>query len=99
MMESQSHFDLHFPDGIGHVFNFFLDIKDFSFGISLFSSVPHFSIGLFHFLVSNFLSSLYILDISLLSCVGLEKIFSHPVVCHFVLLTVSLALQKFSSVS
>ena len=37
----------------------------------------------------KFLSSLHILDVSLLSDVGLEKIFPQTVGCHFVLLTVS----------
>jgi hypothetical protein len=60
----------------------------------LFSSVPHFLIGLFGSLESNFLSSLYIFDISPLSDVGLVKIFSQSVGCHFVLLTMSFALQK-----
>ena len=45
-------------------------------------------------LESNFLSSLYILDISPLSDVGLVNIFSQSVGCCFVLLTVSFALQK-----
>jgi hypothetical protein len=40
------------------------------------------------------LSSLYILDISPLLDVGLVKIFSQSVGCHFVLLTVPFALQK-----
>ena len=53
-----------------------------------------FLIALFDCLESNFLSSLYILDISPLSHVGLLKIFSQPVACRFVLLTVSFALQK-----
>jgi hypothetical protein len=53
-----------------------------------------FLIVLFGFLESNFLSSLYILDISPLSDLGLVKIFSQSVGCHFVLLTVSFALQK-----
>jgi hypothetical protein len=43
---------------------------------------------------SNFLSSLYILNISPLSDLGLVKIFSQSVGCLFVLLTVSFALQK-----
>jgi hypothetical protein len=60
----------------------------------LFSSVPHFSIGLFGFLESNFLRSLYILDVSPLSDLGLAKIISQSVDCLFVLLTVSFALQK-----
>jgi hypothetical protein len=46
-------------------------------------------------LESNFLSSLYILDISPLSDVGLVKIFSQSVDCCFVLLIMSFALQKF----
>ena len=61
---------------------------------SLFSSVHHFKIELFVSLESNFLSSLYILDISPLSDVGLVNIFSQSVGCCFVLLTVSFALQK-----
>jgi hypothetical protein len=50
--------------------------------------------GLFGFLESNFLSSLYILDISPLSDLGLVKILSQFVGGLFVLLTVSFALQK-----
>ena len=57
----------------------------------LFRYVPHFAIGLFG--MSSFLSSLYILKISPLSDVGLEKNFSNCVGCCFVLLTVSFALQ------
>jgi hypothetical protein len=47
--------------------------------------------------MSNFLSSLYILDISPLLDLGLVKMFLHSVGCHFVLLTVSLALKKLLS--
>ena len=47
--------------------------------------------------MSTFLSSLYILEISLLSDMGLVKIFSYSVGYHFVLLTVSFALQKLLS--
>jgi hypothetical protein len=65
----------------------------------LFSAVLHFLIRLCGVLVSNFLSSLYILDICPLSDVGLVKIFSKSVGCHFVLLTVSFALQKIFSLS
>ena len=50
--------------------------------------------GLFEFLESIFLSSLYILDISLLFDLGLVKILSQSVGGLFVLLTVSFALQK-----
>ena len=51
--------------------------------------------GLFEFLESSFLSYLYILDTSPLSDLGLVKILSQSVGGHFVLLTVSFALQKF----
>jgi hypothetical protein len=47
----------------------------------LFRSIPHFLIGLFVSQESNFLSSLYILDISPLLDVGLVKIFSQSVGC------------------
>jgi hypothetical protein len=51
-------------------------------------------IELFDCLQSNFLSSLYILDISLLAHIGLVKIFSQSVGCHFLLLTMCIVLQK-----
>jgi hypothetical protein len=50
--------------------------------------------GLFGFLESKFLSSLYILNISPLSDLLLVKIFSHCVGGLFVLLTVSFALTE-----
>ena len=50
--------------------------------------------GLFGSLESSFLSSLYILDTSPLSDLGLVKILSQSVGGRFVLLTVSFALQK-----
>jgi hypothetical protein len=37
---------------------------------------------------------IYVLDISPLSCLGLVKIFTQSVGCHFVLLVLSFALQK-----
>ena len=43
---------------------------------SLFSSVPHYLMGLFEFLEFSFLSSLYILAISPLSDLGFIKILS-----------------------
>jgi hypothetical protein len=55
-----------------------------------------FLVGLFGLLVCNFLISLYTLDISPLSDVGLMKIFSQPVVYRFVLVMMSFNLQKFS---
>ena len=48
-------------------------------------------------MVSNFLSSLYILEIRHLSEVVSMKIFSHSVGCHFVLFTMSFALLKLFS--
>jgi hypothetical protein len=50
-----------------HFFRCFSVIRYSSVENSLFSSEPHFLMGLFDFLESNFLSSLYILDISPLS--------------------------------
>ena len=70
-------------------------ILDSSVESSLFRSVLHFFlIGLLVLLMTNFLSSLYILKIRTLSDVELVKIFSHSICCSFVLLTVSFALQK-----
>jgi hypothetical protein len=60
--------------------------------------VPHFLKGLFVFLKYNFLSSLYISDISPLSDLGLVKILSQSVGGLFVSLTVSFALQNLCSV-
>jgi hypothetical protein len=53
-----------------HFFRCFLAIWYSSAENSLFSSEPHFKMGLFDFLESTFLSSLYILDISPLSDLG-----------------------------
>jgi hypothetical protein len=61
---------------------------------SLFSYVPHFLMGLFEFLESIFLSSLYILHISPLSDLGLVKLLSQFAGGLFILLMVSFALQK-----
>ena len=46
-----------------HFFKCFSAIQDSSVVNSLFSSIPHFLIGLFGFLVISFLSSLYIEDV------------------------------------
>jgi hypothetical protein len=62
---------------------------------SLFRPGPHFLIGLFGLLECNFLSSLYILDISPLSDVGLVKVFSQSDGYLFALLTVSFDLKMF----
>ena len=77
-----------------HFFKCFSAIRYSSVENSLFSSVPHFLMELFEFLEFSFLSSLYILDISPLSDLGLVKILSQSFGGLFVLLTVSFALQK-----
>ena len=69
---------------VEHIFRYFSTIRDSSVENSWFNSAPHILIGLFVPLESNFLSSLYILDISPLSDIRLVK----------VLLTLSFALQK-----
>jgi hypothetical protein len=65
--------------------------------MSLFRYVTHLLIGLFVFLISSFLSSLYVLNIGFLSNVGLLFFFSHSVGCHFVQMMVFFATQKPSS--
>ena len=80
---------------VQHFFRCFSAIQNSSVENSLFSFVPIFLlIRLFDSLVSSFLSSLYILDISPLSDGELVKTFSQSVGCHLVLLTVAFALQK-----
>ena len=66
---------------VEHFLRRFSVIRYSSVENSLFSSVPQFlKIGLFVSLESNFLSSLYILDISPLLDVGLVKIFPNLLV-------------------
>ena len=60
---------------VQHFFRCFLSIQDPFVENSLFISLVHYLIELFGSLESNFLCSLYILDISSLSDVGLVKIF------------------------
>jgi hypothetical protein len=83
---------------VEHFFRCFLAIQYSSVENSLFSSVPHCLIGLFDSLEPNFLRSLYILDISPLLDMGLVKIFSQSVGCHFVLFTGSFNLQKLCNI-
>ena len=53
-----------------------------------------FLVRLFAFLILSYISSLYILGINPLSDILFTNVFSHPVVCLFVLLIVSLTLEK-----
>ena len=63
----------------------------------LFTSFPHFLIGLFVFLELSCMSCLYILEINPLSVVSLAIIFSHSEGHLFTLLIVSFAVQKLLS--
>ena len=65
-------------NNVEHFFRFISALCVSSAGNSVFSSVPHFLIGLFGSLESNFLNSLYILDIRPLSDVGLVKKKKNP---------------------
>ena len=60
----------------------------------LFKSFAHFLIGLPVFIEWSHVSSLYILEIKLLSEVSLTNIFSHMVDSLFILMWFSLAVQK-----
>jgi hypothetical protein len=79
-----------------HFFRCFSAIRYSSVENSLFSSVPHFLMGLFEYLEFSFLSSLYVLDISPLSDLGLVKVLSQPAGGLFVLLTVSFPYRSFA---
>ena len=98
-MVPQSGFELHFSDGKGceHFLKCLSAISEASVENCLFSSAPHFFNSLFGVLVASILSSLYSLEISPLSDVGLMNIFSHSLVGRVVLLTVSFAMQKLLS--
>ena len=63
----------------------------------LFRSFFHFLIGLFVFLVLDYMSCLCILEINPLSVVSFAIIFSHSEGCLFTLLIVSFAGQKLLS--
>ena len=84
-VESQGPFILHFHD---HQ-ELWTAIQDSSVVNSWFNSVPYFWLGCLLFLVVSFLTSLYILNISPLSDLGLVKIFSQSIGWWFVLLAMS----------
>ena len=60
----------------------------------LFRDFAYFLIGLFVFLVLNHLSYLYILEIKPLFDVSLANMYSHTVCSFFILMIVSLLVQK-----
>ena len=63
----------------------------------LFSSLTHFLIGVFDFLLLSCMSCLYILEINFLSVVSFAIVFSHSEGCFFTLLIVSFLVQKLLS--
>ena len=65
----------------------------------LFSSLAHFLIGSFVFLVLSYMSSLYILEINSLSVVSFGIIFSHSEDCLFTLFIVFFVVQKLSNLT